>query len=100
MNDNKNIELIYSSSAKKDFKKKNVKYNKKYLKNKIRILKKNPLLGKELKSPLDDCYSLRVKSKSSSSYRCIYRYHRNKKIVQIICVALRKNVYDKAIRRI
>jgi len=54
----------------------------------IDLLAKNPYLGKSLKGNLKNCFSLRI-----GEYRVIYEIYPKQKVILIIRVGHRKDIY-------
>lgn len=94
-----NTEVHITNKAKKDLKKIGSKQDKNQVIKKLKRLQSNPYLGNFLSGNLKGYYSLHF-SLSGGEARAIYTIIEDKKIVLVIIVGYRENIYEEAKRRI
>ena len=84
------FQIVFDSAAAKDLKRLNRSHRDicKHIISSINSLSSSPFQGKPLKGNKRGCYSLRY-----SSYRIIYEVYLQKRIVHIIRLGHRRNVY-------
>ena len=93
------IEVHITKNVKKDLNKLASKREKAKAVNMLKKLKSNPYLGKALKGKLKGYFSLHF-SLSNGEARAIYKIIENEKIVLVILVGYRENIYDILKRRV
>jgi len=85
---NSGYNLHFDPQAKKFLENINDKKTKQRLFDLIEKIKLNPLLGIKLKGSLSSCYRVRC-----SNYRIIYKFYAPKKILAILMIDDRKQIY-------
>lgn len=80
-------EIIFQKPEQKKLKKLPFHIHEK-IRNKIHLLKQNPLLGAKLHGELGEYYKIRV-----GDYRLIYKFNKIAKIVTIVEIEHRQGVY-------
>jgi len=93
------IEIHITKKVKKDLNNLASKRDQSKSVSMLKKLRTNPYLGKSLKGELKGYYSLHF-SLSNGAARAIYKIIEDEKIVLVILVGYRENIYDILKRRI
>ena len=86
--DSMSFPIVFSHSAAVQFKKIKDKKLKERIASALEYIAAEPLVGKPLQAEFKGCYSYRV-----GDYRVIYSFSRDKKLVGIIRIDHRREVY-------
>lgn len=95
----KNIDVHITNKVKKDLKKLGCNQDKNKVINKLKQLQNDPYMGSSLSGDLKGYYSLHF-SLSGGEARAMYTILEEDKVVLIILVAYRENIYKEAKSRI